>query len=69
MTTIHLVRSGWTEQYGLYVYELVGRVGNDEFRKTLTVSESVYTSHKRVVETHAREQLTEQISKHYKETA
>lgn len=68
MTTIHLVRRGWTEQYGLYVYELVGRVGNDEFRKATTVSESVHTSQKQAVETQTREQLTEQIRMHYKET-
>lgn len=62
MTVIKTVRKGWTEQYGLMVYELVASVDGTEYRKTSCVTDTVYQQHGKAVELAVRQDLTKEIT-------
>lgn len=58
MTVIKTVRKGWTEQYGLMVYEVVANVDGTEFRAVRTVTVEAWANAAPRFEREAREQIT-----------
>jgi hypothetical protein len=68
VTTITTVKRGWSEQYGLHVYELEGQVGKRTFRATRCVSRETFLKHAALVESSVKAQVTEDVREHPKET-
>jgi hypothetical protein len=62
VTVIKTVRKGWTEQYGLMVYEIVASVDGKEFRAVRSVSQSNYLRARTRFEDAAREQITQEAN-------
>lgn len=65
MTVIKTVRKGWTEQYGLMVYEVVASVGSTEFRAVRTVTKDIHKQAAKQFEIEAREQITKEATAQY----
>jgi hypothetical protein len=68
VTVIKTVRKGWTEQYGLMVYEVVASVNGTEFRAVRTVTKDTYTNAATQFEIEAREQITKEATAKHEST-